>query len=101
MAEELNEETQTQDSTTVEEVDVNIDEIFGNVGADNVMLPQEEDEKKPNIFSKPEELDTTFIDKPETTTTETPKKEMTAEEKIESTPDSVVDEALAELDDAM
>jgi len=102
MAEELNEETQAQDSTTVEEVDVNIDEIFGNVGADNVMLPQEEeDEKKSNIFSKPKELDTTFIDKPETTTTETPKKEMTAEEKIESTPDSVVDEALAELDDAI
>ena len=46
MAEELNEETQAQDSTTVEEVDVNIDEIFGNVGADNVMLPQEEEDEK-------------------------------------------------------
>tara|TARA_R110001632_G_scaffold130945_1_gene245053 strand:+ start:4026 stop:5309 length:1284 start_codon:yes stop_codon:yes gene_type:complete len=100
MSEELNEETQTQDTTTVEEVDVNIDEIFGNVGAENVMLPEEE-EKKSNIFSKPEQIDTSFIDKPETTTTETPKKEMTAEEKIQSTPDSVVDEALAELDDAI
>ena len=99
MSEELNEETQTQDTTTVEEVDVNIDEIFGNLGAENVMLPEEE--KKSNIFSKPEQIDTSFIDKPETTTTETPQKEMTAEEKIQSTPDSVVDEALAELDDAI
>ena len=101
MAEELNEETQVQDSTQVEEVDVNIDEIFGNVGAENVMLPTEEEEEKPkSIFSKPEKFDTAFIDKTETTT-ETPKKEMTAEEKIESTPDSVVEEALAELDDAI
>ena len=29
MAEELNEETQVQDSTTVEEVDVNLEEMFG------------------------------------------------------------------------
>ena len=29
MAEEINEETQVQDSTTVEEVNVNLDEIFG------------------------------------------------------------------------
>lgn len=101
MAEELNEETQTQDSTTVEEVDVNIDEIFGNVGAENVMLPEEE-EKSKSIFSKPEELDTTFIDKTEETIeTETPEKEMTIEEKIESTPDSMVDEALSELDEAI
>ena len=27
------EENQTQDSTTVEDVDVNINEIFGNLGA--------------------------------------------------------------------
>ena len=101
MAEELNEETQTQDSTTVEEVDVDLDEIFGNVGADNVMLPEEESKPK-SIFSKEEEIDTSFIDKPEETTTEeAPKKEMTAEEKIESTPDSVVDEALSELDEAI
>ncbi len=105
MAEELNEETQIQDSTTVEEVDVNLDEVFGQPGAESVMLPADEvepepEEKKSNLFSKPEEVDTTFIDKTETTT-ETPEKEMTSQEKIESTPDSVVDEALAELDDAI
>ena len=69
MSEELNEETQVQDSTTVEEVDLNIDEIFGNVGAENVMLPTEEEEEKPkSIFSKKKEFDTSFIDKTETKT---------------------------------
>jgi len=102
MEDNLNEETQMQDSTTVEEVDVNLDEIFGNVGAENVMLPNdsETEEKKSKLFSKPEEIDTTFIDKTESKT-ETPEKEMTAEEKIESTPDSVVEEALSELDEAI
>ncbi len=105
MAEELNEETQIQDSTTVEEVNVDIDEMFGQPGAESVMLPADEvepepEETKSNLFSRPEEVDTTFIDKTETTT-ETPEKEMTPQEKIESTPDSLVDEALSELDDAI
>ena len=87
MAEELNEETQIQDSTTVEEVDVNIEEMFGQPGAESVMLPAEEvepEEKKSNLFSKSEEVDITFIDKTETTTEESEAK--TDEEKIESTP---------------
>ena len=104
MAEELNEETQVQDSTTVEEVDVNLDEIFGQPGAESIMLPAEEvepepQEKKSNIFSKPEELDTTFIDKTETTT-----EEVGAETEQPATPEQkkeLVDEALAELDDAI
>jgi len=105
MAEDLNEETQVQDSTTVEEVDVNLEEMFGQPGAESVMLPADEvepepEEKKSNLFSRPEETDITFIDKTETTT-ETPEREMTPQEKIDSTPDSVVDEALAELDDAI
>jgi hypothetical protein len=102
MSEELNEETQVQDSTTVEEVDLNIDEIFGNVGAENVMLPTEEEEEKPkSIFSKKKEFDTSFIDKTETKT-ETKKVEgLSDQEKIDSTPDSVVEVALSELDDAI
>jgi len=73
MAEELNEETQVQDSTTVEQVDVNIDEMFGQPGAESIMLPAEEvepepEQKKSNLFSKGEEFDPTFIDKTETTT---------------------------------
>lgn len=49
------------DSTTVEEVDVNIDELFG-VGGDSILLPND----KPNMFKK-EIVDTSFIDKPAST----------------------------------
>jgi len=101
MAEELNEETQVKDSTTVEEVNIDIDEMFGQPGAESVMLPAEEvepEERKSNLFSKPEDIDTTFLDKTETTTDT---ENLSAQEKIDSTPDSVVQEALAELDDAI
>ena len=54
------------ETTTVEQVDVNLDDLLGAPGAENVMLPQEE-EKKPSIFSK-EQVDMTFIDKPEDST---------------------------------
>ena len=61
-------EDQVQDSTTVEQVDVNIDEIFGTPGAENIMLPSDssKDDKPKNLFTK-EEIDTTFIDKPAAT----------------------------------
>lgn len=54
------------ETTTVEQVDVNLDDLLGAPGAENVMLPEEE-EKKPSIFSK-EQVDMTFIDKPEDST---------------------------------
>jgi hypothetical protein len=54
---------QIQDTTTVSEVDLNLDEILGTPGAENVMLPSTE-ETKPNLFSsKP--VDTSFLDKPD------------------------------------
>ena len=55
-------ENQVQDSTKVEQVDVNIDELFGMPGAENVMLPAEE-EKPKTMFTK-ETIDTSFLDKP-------------------------------------
>ena len=59
------EEKQVQDSTKVEEVDVNIDELFGMPGAENVMLPSDgkSEEKQKSMFSK-ENTDITFLDKP-------------------------------------
>jgi preprotein translocase subunit Sec63 len=39
-----------QDSTKVEQVDVNIDEMFGMPGAENVMLPADEEETKNYVF---------------------------------------------------
>ncbi len=54
---------QIQETTTVTEVDLNLDEILGTPGAENVMLPSTE-EAKPNLFSsKP--VDTSFLDKPD------------------------------------
>lgn len=47
-----------QDTTVVEQVDIDLDNILGTPGAENVMLPEE---KKPNVFSSGK-VDTSFID---------------------------------------
>ena len=54
-----------EDSTTVDEVDVNIDELFG-VNTESVLIPEE----KKTVFANEAEPDTSFIDE-ETTTDET------------------------------
>ena len=76
------EKDQVQDSTRVEQIDINIDEMFGMPGADSVMLPADE-EKPKSMFSK-ETIDTTFLDKP------TSKEEVEKKEEVEET--------IAELD---
>jgi len=85
---EKNPDAQVLDSTTVEKVDVNIDEIFGMPGAENVMLPQNEDDKPKSMFHK-ETIDTTFFDNPNATLKE---REQEQEKKIE------VQETIDELD---
>jgi hypothetical protein len=82
-----NPEDQVQDSTTVGQVDVNIDEIFGMPGADSVMLPAEE-EKTKSVFHK-ETVDTSFFDNPNASVKEREEEE---EKKIE------VQETINELD---
>jgi len=85
-----NPEEQVLESTTVDQVDVNIDEIFGMPGAENVMLPENKDEEKPkSVFSK-ENIDTTFLDNPAVTPEE---KKEAAEKKAE------VEETINELND--
>lgn len=49
----------SQDTTVVEQVDIDLDNILGTPGADSIMLPEE---KKPNVFSN-SGVDTSFIDK--------------------------------------
>ena len=44
------EEIQVQDTTSVGQVDVDIDQLFGMPGADNVMLPEEAKETDPGII---------------------------------------------------
>ena len=80
--EKESEKDQVQDSTKVEQVDINIDEMFGMPGAENVMLPAEE-EKPKSMFSK-ETVDTSFLDKPAS------KEEVAKKEEVEET--------IAELD---
>ena len=50
-----------KETTEISQVDVNLDELLGIPGADNIMLPQE---KKPTVFSDPK-VDTSFIDNPD------------------------------------
>jgi hypothetical protein len=76
------EKDQVQDSTRVEQIDVNIDEMFGMPGAESVMLPADE-EKPKSMFSK-ENVDTSFLDKPAS------KEEVAKKEEVEET--------IAELD---
>ena len=84
---DLNDEV--KDTTTVGEVDINIDELFGTPGAESIMLPENKDEEKPkSLFSK-ENIDTTFLDNP----TATPEERKEAVEKK-----AEVEETIAELD---
>jgi hypothetical protein len=83
-------ETQLLDTTKVEQVEVNIDEIFGSPGADSIMLPSDgkEEDKPKSLFSK-EEVDTTFLDNPKAT----PEERQEAKEKK-----AEVEETINELD---
>jgi hypothetical protein len=78
-----------EDSTTVDQVEINIDDLFGSPGADSVMLPSDDktDSKPKSVFSK-ENVDVTFLDKPVTSEQKTEEAENKAE----------VEETIAELD---
>jgi len=69
---------EAQNLTTVSEVEVDLDEMFGMPGAESVMLPDGDKavEKPKTMFTK-EMVDTTFLDTPNADT------KTTAEEKIE------------------
>ena len=86
---------QVQDSTTVGQVDVNIDELFGMPGAESVMLPSDDSDnnKQTSVFSKPKDVDTTFLDKPATKAGDDSSDNNTNVSTAE------VDEAIAQLDD--
>ena len=83
-------EKEIQDSTTVEQVDVNIDELFSLSGADNVMLPEEEEEESKSIFKNENIVDTSFLDK-----TKEPEEQQQVEDANVA---EEVNETIAELD---
>ena len=86
--EDTNKSAELSDSTTVDQVDVNLDELFGTPGAESVMLPEQEAEKPKTVFSNEGTVDVSFIDKPASTET--------AAEREETK--QVVEETIAELD---
>ena len=86
-AQDLNE---VVDSTTVDQIDINLDEVFGMPGADSVMLPSSgKEEEKPKTMFSSENTEFTFLDKPATPS----EREEEAEKKAE------VEEAISQLDD--
>tara|TARA_R100000353_G_scaffold152526_1_gene110801 strand:+ start:4366 stop:5664 length:1299 start_codon:yes stop_codon:yes gene_type:complete len=77
------EEQKTVDTKVEKKVEVNLDEIFnGAPGAESITLPEEES-KKPNVFSKKENVDLSFIDKPATDTAST--EEVSTDKESETT----------------
>lgn len=50
------------ETTTVNQQDINIDDLLGTPGAENIMVPEKED-KKPGMFSRSSKVDLTFLDK--------------------------------------
>jgi hypothetical protein len=82
---------QVQDTTTVGQVDVDIDELFGMPGAENVMLPTDSSEPEKKSVFKSEKTDMTFFDNPEVKTPE--ERQEAAEKKAE------VEETIAQLDE--
>ena len=56
--------SEKNEQTSVQNVEIDIDEILAMPGAESVMTPGESSEKKPSVFSSMK-TDTTFLDKPE------------------------------------
>jgi hypothetical protein len=88
------EEDQVLDTTTVGQVDVNIDELFGMPGAESVLLPSDtpDDDAKQSVFSKPKDVDTSFLDKSTT-------KSDDSDSTTGAATSADVDDAIAQLDD--
>jgi hypothetical protein len=93
------EEKTTQENTTVSQVDVNLDELFGMPGAENVMLPEEEEEKK-SLFTKDKKTDYEFLDSKTGVTSKPDTAEQTiTKEEVQETIDEL-DELIAQEEDA-
>jgi len=82
-----------EDNTSVQEIDVNLDELLGT-GVDTVMLAEEKPEKK-NVFS-PMTVDTTFLDNADVTATE--EKTVEAEDETSTEPTAEKKERLTKQD---
>jgi hypothetical protein len=89
--------TDNKETTTVQQADINIDELLGTPGAENVMLPETKKEEKPNIFSR-KEVDLSFLDKPEEDD-ETETQSNAKTDAVKKTPEQVSKEGTEVLED--
>lgn len=80
----------TAESTQIEQVEINLDELLGTPGAENVMLPED---KKPTVFSSPNQ-DLSFIDNTE----EKKEEEDSEEKKVPGEIDDLIAEVNPEAD---
>jgi len=72
----MSKEENMEQTQVKQNVEVNLDEIFnGAPGADSITLPEDDTPKKPNMFSRPGEVDLSFVDE----STEEVKEEEVAE----------------------
>lgn len=63
--------TDNKETTTVQQADINLDELLGTPGAENIIVPETKVEEKPNIFSR-KQVDLSFLDKDEDDDTSNP-----------------------------
>jgi len=65
---------ENKDNTTISQMDLSIDELLGNPGGDNIMVPSKDD-KQPGMFSRSPKVNLEFLDKPDDKTNPTGKTE--------------------------
>jgi hypothetical protein len=57
------------ETTTVNQQDINLDDLLGTPGAENIMVPEKKEEK-PGMFSRASKVDLTFLDKADDSSSE-------------------------------
>ena len=87
------EKTNVQDQTTVEQVDIDLSDIFDAAPGGDSMVSTEE-EKKPSIFAKSEDVDLSFLEEEDS-------EESTDADASEETKEETKEETTEDLDDLL
>jgi hypothetical protein len=90
--------TDNKETTTVQQADINLDELLGTPGAENIMVPADKEEK-PSIFSR-KEVDLSFLDKPEDEDDSDTQADAKADA-VKKTPEQATKEGAAALEELM
>jgi hypothetical protein len=90
--------TDNKETTTVQQADINLDELLGTPGAENIMVPTDKEEKN-SIFSR-KEVDLSFLDKPEDEDDSDTQADAKADA-VKKTPEQATKEGAAALEELM